>query len=481
MESDTAANKFDVESFERLANVEQRKDSPQRQAVSNVDVEKDNGVAKVGPDREHLANRKEPDRAPVGTNYTAPFDSLPGNSRKAKGGPSTSSGLVQEDSQLTTQALYEKSTADANFRPTQRAEANVQQTSSKAQAEIQQTPSKQPEDVEHSSSIRLADVYQTSSEHLAKHPANVELDLPIEMLAGHERKFMEFVFDKCKQLASLCTKEIQAKEIAAALGLDSKVSEKARKHVSNVVRRLIDKGYVSRPRSKTGKAGWAVYQISRSTYNKLLELERTSSNRPAERLETPSISLGIKKDINNRGEESGFINLDWDVGQIELTAVATFGITPKHLYDIKKNKWDICREDLQSIIDRLPVYLRLPDQRKTAQTLYPGIFLGFVKQKAKGGECALDFLPNENDRLIQEHLAQAMAWKAERERMQSELESVQFDRWRSALSIDELAEQIPNLRKLGLRPETDLYLATVKDHFKQNVWPGLMQEMGISS
>ncbi|PWU22798.1 MAG: hypothetical protein C5B49_00075, partial [Bdellovibrio sp.] len=355
--------------------------------------------------------------------------------------------------------------------------ANTEQTLSKYLANTEQIPSK-----------HLANTEQTLSKYLAEYLANTEQELRIDTLAGNERVFLDFVYEQCKETASLQTKKLSSNEVAAALGLVTKDKYRAYQHVWNVIHRTTQKGFVRRSDARAGRNGWTVYELPNEVYRQLLAAEKLSPKYLAKHLANASIIINKNKsNINNNTAQkspndaadantapsspkvdASQTPTDPQIG-VDLSPVAAFGITGKHLYDIAKNKWDIDKNTLQELINRFPILVQSPDMKATKKELLPRIFMSIVKDKAKGGECVLDFVETEEDRLIQLQIAKMETLKREKEAREKALMESAFEEWRDEQGQQVLDSMFPLSTTIARNSEP--YRLFLVEKFKESVWP----------
>lgn len=331
----------------------------------------------------------------------------------------------------------------------------------------------------------LANTNQTLSEYRAEHLANTEQDLSIDRIDGLEKEFVRFIFNKCRENASLQTGKIKSREISEALGLDTKDPRKAYDQVSNLIYRMTKiKKYVSRLESQKGKTGWTIYGISMSTHQQFLKAEQILSKYLAEHSFTAPINIPIKNHINNNreGKESTQASTPTPSAPVapvktiteiypnlDLSPVKDLGITQKHIFDIKKNKWALDEETLQELVNRFPAYIRSPEMKKATRDTLPSVFMAIVKSKAKDGECVLDYVETEIDLEFEAQMAQLAALKAQKEKRRQQITDAKFEVWKADGVSSEVIAQAPELVR-HLPEKLDHWL---KHFFVENVLPGL--------
>jgi hypothetical protein len=435
--------------------------------ANSREAAKSNDRSSFGPaDNSNL--NSEPSEAPRSALLEIPLKAKPDQAILTSSPPSPRS----QKSEKTAKGIVESSSSDRLN--------NVESTSRLRPANIKQTSSDRLNNVESTSSQRLSDVESTSSERLAIRLGETTPIVGISALGKLELKLLKVIFNDCKQSASLVSKPFTNRELVAALEIQSKSSDTARKHIADIVKRLMAKGLITKPQSRTGPAGWAIYELSQSVYQSLVNEENSSTQRLVNRLENGSINLSItKSNSNSNSREDGDVRptIKNPFEEIDLSPVAHLGITKKHMYDIFKNKWNLTVDEVTDLIAKFPLYAKT-EIRDASPINGPKIFMSILKIKATDGTCVLDVMDSEVDLIIERQLSQYREKRDARARRLEQLASELFDDWRTTLSEDEI-RAIPGTKMV--QADTPPFHAILLTYFKVNIWPTKMSELGIKA
>ena len=101
-------------------------------------------------------------------------------------------------------------------------------------------------------------------------------------LTGHERNFIIFIFQNCKNSGSLVTSPISNSQLRDSLKI------KTSSTVKTVIDRIIKKGLMLKNPGKTGRGGWMVFELKKSVFQDLL-LGETDYKRSTISLQTGDI------------------------------------------------------------------------------------------------------------------------------------------------------------------------------------------------
>lgn len=84
-----------------------------------------------------------------------------------------------------------------------------------------------------------------------------------EMLSGHELNFLKYIHSNCVGNGNKTTSKINNQLIAEAIGIKPIT-------LKTVVKRVTDKGFLSRETGKRGRGGWLQFTMSEELYSKML-------------------------------------------------------------------------------------------------------------------------------------------------------------------------------------------------------------------
>ena len=155
-------------------------------------------------------------------------------------------------------------------------------------------------------------------------PNGVE-NIDSNLLIGRERQLLDFLVFECQRIGSLQTEPLTIERIKEVLNASTDA-------VKTAIKRLTSKGFISRGFRKNGRSGWVQYQVSKTTYERVL-YSKTVSKRGLNSVESASErrpEQGPKQGLNSSYSNSN--NLNINTNTIELPeSLRRFGISTVNL------------------------------------------------------------------------------------------------------------------------------------------------------
>ncbi len=152
---------------------------------------------------------------------------------------------------------------------------------------------------------------------------------------------------------------------------------------------------------------------------------------------------------------------------IELMPVQHFGISRKHLQDIKNQKLNVTRFQLEDFIARFGQYASKTENVRMVKNI-PALFIRMVQHLANGEDPLLDIATPE-EALLKQLLERQKLKREATAKLQRELAEGEFEIWLSELSVedrDKLAPPNPAARSGSVQQRMLL-----KALFLENIWP----------
>lgn len=326
-----------------------------------------------------------------------------------------------------------------------------------------QTDSKQVTSGYQTDSTEITNEYQLDNYTDNNWITNLEVDT----LVGHELKLLLIIFTDCKNSGSLVTPALNNESLRVRLETSAQVTKM-------VVHRLIKKGFVKRVDSKKGRGGWTKFGISRQVYQQLLLGERDNkwvSEQITERITNEPSKLEVKnfKSSNSTSSESGIYD---DYDQIDITPLEGLGISQKQIRDIKNQKLNLTRNQLESLIEKFAAYAN----SSGAKIYRPaGLFVKMAQEFAKG-EDPLPHIDTSADEEIKALKQRLLAEKAEREKERAEIQELLFEQWWDSASREDKTSLVPEGFAKG-----EIYRMSVKAKWVEEIWPGMPESQLFKS
>ena len=304
----------------------------------------------------------------------------------------------------------------------------------------------------------------------------------LETLRGLEARLLQFIFQECRAAGDLLSPPLTLERISIYLPSHKRAAK-------TVIFRLVEKGFIEREGSATGRGGFTRFRLEKSLYQSLLLREtdhkeitngsqtdhKEASKRITQRITSPSSSSSFLYSTQNSkttttGEPELFDNMrvqlspDWLA--LDTSPLVEIGFTQTHLMQLAKHA-KLSAEEVQDSIHFFAFDLKRNDKAKTLRTSPLNAFMGILRK----GE---PYNPPENyESTADETRRKIREFKErkERNRQAEELRifELEFLEWRRGLAPNELIRLAPEwAQKPGQIQDNAL-----KSHFETNVWPEL--------
>ena len=375
-------------------------------------------------------------------------------------------------------------------------EATVQQPDSNQIATVQQPDSNQIANVQQPDSNRIATEYKTvqqpDSNQIANQIANGIAAVQQKNIlkqndffatTGKERQLLITIYDEIISWNNQQTREIRTSELEIILGIK-------RKQIANVIHRLEEKQLLRVVKSLAAKGGWRIFEVPTNVFLQMKEYrillktnQQTGEQRDSNLLANGianGIAIGSSKLVSNNKELTKLdqkpIEDDFLVpADLDLLQVASFGITRKHVQDLKNQKLNFTTSTLQDFINRFAEYAKDPKNIKNIQSV-PAIFCKMAQLASKGEDPLID-IETDVDRLIRERIERLKTKREDRIKQQTELIELEFENWMAEIKTtgqDQLVKPTALMKSGSIGQKM-----TLKNHFIEQIWPEKAKEFGL--
>jgi hypothetical protein len=319
---------------------------------------------------------------------------------------------------------------------------------------------------------------QTPSKLTAAKISSYQSIYGVQALGGQKLRAMMYILDVCIENGSRVSGPVRIKNLANALA-ESPDKPATERTAQSVIYRLETDGYILREAIKGGRGGWTSYEIPNEIYNQLVQLKTkltTNINRnlqqayskPTSELTPKHTTIDSSKlDSNILNKYNTNLLSNDDLDEVDLSSCAEFGVTKSIIPDIRKNKWDVTKFQLETHIERFAIWAKNPANTEGIKNLR-GLFCSNIKRIAETGTDPLDTVKTEAEHLIERMIAKRKEQLETQKKLQEELLNIEFESWLMSKSQSQLRELVPgnSLTEFGSARYKDL----VKAYFKDNVW-----------
>ncbi|HND85418.1 MAG TPA: hypothetical protein PLU50_06395, partial [Pseudobdellovibrionaceae bacterium] len=158
-----------------------------------------------------------------------------------------------------------------------------------------------------------------------------------------------------------------------------------------------------------------------------------------------------------------------ELSQIDFSSISGFGITSSIVADIRKNKWDISRSQLETHIERFYLWAS-DDQNRKGIVKLRGLFCANIKQISIDGSDPLDWVKTESDLALESLLEQKRQHLLIKRQQQEELRNIEFETWMLETPVANMKELVKEsqIAKFG----SDRYRELARDYFNTMIWQG---------
>ena len=227
-----------------------------------------------------------------------------------------------------SEAIHEPKLSQSEVKALAEREQSVSNASPKPLVEYIKTESKQSlNGVEKDLTVskRSSEQGLNSVTSESKQSLNGVENIDSNLLIGRERQLLDFLVFECQRIGSLQTEPLTIERIKEVLNASTDA-------VKTAIKRLTSKGFISRGFRKNGRSGWVQYQVSKTTYERVLYNKTVSkrSRNSAESVSERRPEQGPKQGLNSSYSNSN--NLNINTNTIELPeSLRRFGISTVNL------------------------------------------------------------------------------------------------------------------------------------------------------
>jgi hypothetical protein len=309
-------------------------------------------------------------------------------------------------------------------------------------------------------------------------------------LTGHERNFVLFIFQNCKNVGSLTSSPFSNSQLRDSLKIRSSSTLKT------VIDRVIKKDLILKKPGKTGRGGWMVFEIKKNVFQDLLlgesdynwstiglqtDYKRSTKQSTEQSTNTPS-KLDSKKLINNylANEEPNTVSekdTNW-FKILDFSPVSPIGAMQVNSSIRTLVQEKLQPEQVQEFLNRFKNWLAT--QQKIQNPL--AIFCDRLKEFATEGDSAILSVMTDQEREIEAQFieetkkakaqiqliekAQIEKSKNQEENLRTEAEA-EFEEWYNSASDIELAQMAPPIDIAPLR--SGLHKISTKSAFMSKI------------
>ncbi len=316
------------------------------------------------------------------------------------------------------------------------------------------------------STLNQSTVERTSQRTINAHE---ELRSDYYVLSGQELKFLQLVFNKCLISGNLVSTPITNLEVATYLG--SKKSS-----VRTVIKRVVDKGFLNRVESRSGKGGWTKFGMSSDLYQKLLLDKQTTSvadnsahlehnqrttERTVERTNVSSSSSNLNNNTNTNYESDSELTGEW----LEI-------ITPDSLKEISFGKTQLMQ--LKRVGSLTPI-----EVQESLDAFAYDLEAGTVKSFGSKLSFLMGIMRKGNNYISEAYMSEVRQAMDRQKALREEKEKLKKEEIQERLSqkARQEYEKLSDEEKMELVPENNLAKVNSQVH-ERMVLAKLIEKMG---
>jgi hypothetical protein len=238
--------------------------------------------------------------------------------------------------------------------------------------------------------------------------------------------------------------------------------------IRNITATIEDRFGMRRVYVEYGRNGYIIFGFPEDSFGNLIKLINNVNGNAHEKCtrqtELNSTLLAPSKlvsNINTKLTNTSELTPD----EIDLSAIIKFGITKKHLNDLKNQQLPLTNMMVQDFVKKFAIYASNPTNIRNVGNL-PGLFCKMAQSVAKG-EDPLSDIETEEDRVINERIEVLKRKKEEKERKEAELINLEFQDWLGGFNQEEILDLVPDARIVS-KIETRINI--IKQYFVENIW-----------
>jgi hypothetical protein len=281
-------------------------------------------------------------------------------------------------------------------------------------------------------------------------------------LVGLQRNIILLIYNECKANRSNLTDPLTLEYISNTLKI--RVGS-----IKTTVQRLLEKQVLVRTEYKSGRGGWAKYELPESIYREILSLEsshklNTNLTQLDHKYNTqpntqPDTSVPSSSGSNNINTTTTETELPEEWEEIDLSELQRRGVnfTRQHLQKLYPGLKEFSVIDIQESFDGL--VFDIDNKKVHARVGYLNLLIGCLRQ---GNLYYSAHYVSPDKKLIMEMQERALARKREKELLESREDDEKFMEWVGMLSDDEILKMLPTshmvLFKSGQKDEVFKWL-----------------------
>ena len=288
----------------------------------------------------------------------------------------------------------------------------------------------------------------------------------ISTLTGHQRSLLIFLYNSCRQARDRSTESLTIEHIIESLKINYD-------GVKTSIKRLIQKGYITRTSFKNGRGGWSKYELTEITFRELLQYE--TEDKLGTKVGTNSVQseykVGTQLGTQPSTElpSSSSINITTTnykadaLAKIKLTeGLASIGFNQGHIEQLLRDS-SLVPDEIQNSLNAFAFDLGFEDVKRKVRSP-----IGLIMKVLKNGQAYISEkgYESEEDRLYRELIERADKKNEEKKNLKARLIEVKFEEWLENISDNEkkiIAEPIGEFMGIIHRQE-------LKEYFKREVY-----------
>ena len=275
-----------------------------------------------------------------------------------------------------------------------------------------------------------------------------------------------FLYNSCRQARDRSTESLTIEHIIESLKINYD-------GVKTSIKRLIQKGYITRTSFKNGRGGWSKYELTEITFRELLqhETEDKVGTKVSTNWVQSEYKLGTQPSTQPSTElpSSSSINITTTnykadaLAKIELTESLTLiGFNQGHIEQLLRDS-SLTPEEIQNSLNAFAFDLGFEDVKRKVRSP-----IGLIMKLLKNGQAYVSEkgYESEEDRLYRELIERAERKNEEKKTLQAKLVEVKFEEWLDDVSDEDkrnMAEPIGEFMGIIHRQE-------LKEYFKREVY-----------
>jgi hypothetical protein len=372
---------------------------------------------------------------------------------------------------------------------TNRTQTEHKSNTNRTQTEHKSNTNKPKEkEIEHKLNTELnteVDTNWTQTEH------KLNTKTTFSSLVGLQKKLVVLIYNECKAARSKTTKNLSVEYISSVLKVP-------RGSIKTTIKRIEDKGFISRVSSKIGRGGCTSYLVPDFLFQELLQHETEH------KLDTNRTQTGHKPDTELNTTlpvvSSYLLNTNYGSKDIpdswkgmELTSLESIGFDFSHLVQIhrayeKSPGIALSPELIQSSIDAFAFDLKNNDIEKKFKSSAATVLLSLLKKGHPYNSITPDKCISPVQDALNKHNQMLLVQRAKEQQLLQQIKDTEFSVWIEELPEEELLLLCPE-KEVPLKDSEKLFKTVrkrmarekAKDYFDAEIWPSKKQSILASA